>query len=227
MHKHYRRFCHQIIDVDEWGQIAMLNVLLHYARTQFLDPNAHEGGEQAADGSKKEKAFYSDDEEEQEEGAEKTNGVLLGMFFVCSRHKIIASNTIDPDLRLLLTSVNPLLNSRNAGVIVGVAMIYYHLAPREELSKIAKPLTRLLGSHREVQYVVLSNIAVIAAKAPVCYEIKRNESINQRSCLAIVCLRAPPQEVLCAVLGPHVYSHAQVGYSYGRCQREQHQHCPP
>lgn len=28
-----------LIDIDEWGQVAVINMLVRYARTQFLDPN--------------------------------------------------------------------------------------------------------------------------------------------------------------------------------------------
>jgi AP-3 complex subunit beta len=38
LHSHFRRICHMLIDVDEWGQIAILQVLTRYARTQFLEP---------------------------------------------------------------------------------------------------------------------------------------------------------------------------------------------
>jgi AP-3 complex subunit beta len=40
IHPHYRRICRMLIDTDEWGQIAIMNLFLRYARTQFVDPNA-------------------------------------------------------------------------------------------------------------------------------------------------------------------------------------------
>ena len=39
IHKNYRKFCNLLVDVDEWGQVMILNLLTRYARTQFLDPN--------------------------------------------------------------------------------------------------------------------------------------------------------------------------------------------
>ena len=39
IHKHFRKLCSLLVDVDEWGQIAILSMLTRYARTQFLDPN--------------------------------------------------------------------------------------------------------------------------------------------------------------------------------------------
>lgn len=61
IHKHYRKLCNLIIDVDEWGQIAILNILLRYARTQFLDPN--QGAGEIA-----EQPFYESSESDEGEG---------------------------------------------------------------------------------------------------------------------------------------------------------------
>ena len=54
---------------------------------------------------------------------------------------------------------------------MAVAQLYHHVAPRNELSIIAKPLIRLLKSHNEVQSIVLSNIATISAERPVSVEV--------------------------------------------------------
>lgn len=47
-------------------------------------------------------------------------------------------------------------------VVMSVAQLYHHLAPRGEVSVVAKSLVRLLRSHREVQSVVLNCIASIS-----------------------------------------------------------------
>ena len=52
---------------------------------------------------------------------------------------------------------------------MAVAMIYWHLAPRSEVGRVVKPLVRLLGVHREIDYAVLANIATMAAERPVRY----------------------------------------------------------
>merc|ERR1711884_626249 len=66
---------------------------------------------------------------------------------------------MDPDHRLLLKSCKPLLQSRNAAVVMTVAQIYHHCAPRPEIQILAKPIIRLLRSHTEVQAIVLNCIA--------------------------------------------------------------------
>lgn len=39
IHKNYRKLCNLLIDVEEWGQVVIINMLTRYARTQFLSPN--------------------------------------------------------------------------------------------------------------------------------------------------------------------------------------------
>lgn len=55
---------------------------------------------------------------------------------------------MDPDHRLLLRNTKPLLQSRSAAVVMAVAQLYFHLAPKAEVGVIAKALVRLLRSHR-------------------------------------------------------------------------------
>lgn len=74
---------------------------------------------------------------------------------------------LDVDHELLLKSCIPLLQSRNSGVVLAVSKLFYYLSPASEAEKIAKPLVRILRSHREQSYVVLSNIATISLKRPV------------------------------------------------------------
>lgn len=39
IHKNYRKLCNLLIDIDEWGQVAVIHMLTRYARTQFINPN--------------------------------------------------------------------------------------------------------------------------------------------------------------------------------------------
>ena len=40
IHAHYRKLCNSLIDIDEWGQITLLNMFARYVRTHFANPNA-------------------------------------------------------------------------------------------------------------------------------------------------------------------------------------------
>ncbi|PPQ75253.1 hypothetical protein CVT24_007431 [Panaeolus cyanescens] len=43
LHQHYRRLCKILLDVDEWGQVGLMNLLLRYVRTMLARPIIHEG----------------------------------------------------------------------------------------------------------------------------------------------------------------------------------------
>lgn len=143
IHKNYRKLCNLLADVDEWGQVIIVNMLTRYGRTQFVDPNIN-----AVDEDSDSNQFYSDDNEsdsvKEPVSDNKTTYVL------------------DADHRLLLRNTKPLLQSRNAAVVMSVAQLYHHLAPRSDVSIVAKSLIRLLRSYREVQSIVLNSIASIS-----------------------------------------------------------------
>ena len=43
IHRNYRKLCSLLVDVEEWGQVVIINMLTRYSRTQFLNPNAGVG----------------------------------------------------------------------------------------------------------------------------------------------------------------------------------------
>jgi AP-3 complex subunit beta len=75
---------------------------------------------------------------------------------------------MDKDHKLLLRSALPLLKSRNAGVVLGVASLYYYLGSGSPTicSKVGRALTRELRNHREIAYVVLCNVAQMCERWP-------------------------------------------------------------
>ncbi|KAM8804689.1 AP-3 complex subunit beta-2 isoform 2-T2 [Eudromia elegans] len=155
IHKNYRKLCNLLIDVEEWGQVVIINMLTRYARTQFLSPNQNESLlEESA-----EKAFYGSDEEDAKDAKAEAASLAKRKPYV-----------MDPDHRLLLRNTKPLLQSRNAAVVMAVAQLYFHLAPKAEVGVIAKALVRLLRSHSEVQYVVLQNVATMSIKRRGMFE---------------------------------------------------------
>uniref|UniRef100_A0A663M896 AP-3 complex subunit beta n=1 Tax=Athene cunicularia TaxID=194338 RepID=A0A663M896_ATHCN len=137
IHKNYRKLCNLLIDVEEWGQVVIINMLTRYARTQFLSPNQNDAKDAKAEAAS-----------------------------LAKRKPYV----MDPDHRLLLRNTKPLLQSRNAAVVMAVAQLYFHLAPKAEVGVIAKALVRLLRSHRSVQYVVLQNVATMSIKRRGMFE---------------------------------------------------------
>ncbi|XP_035996390.1 AP-3 complex subunit beta-1 isoform X2 [Fundulus heteroclitus] len=147
IHKNYRKLCNLLVDVEEWGQVVIINMLTRYARTQFTSP-----WKEDAVFDDNEKAFYDSDSEEKQ-GQKEAKPYIM-----------------DPDHRLLLRNTKPLLQSRNTAVVMAVAQLYWHLAPKHEVSIVTKSLVRLLRSHREVQYVVLENIATMSIQRKGMFE---------------------------------------------------------
>ena len=39
IHPHYRRICNSLVQVDPWGQVTILNMLLRYVRAHFAEPS--------------------------------------------------------------------------------------------------------------------------------------------------------------------------------------------
>ncbi|KAM6391763.1 AP-3 complex subunit beta-1 [Rhynochetos jubatus] len=149
IHKNYRKLCNLLVDVEEWGQVVIIHMLTRYARTQFVSPwKSDEVVEEYSENN-----FYESDEEEKEKD-----------------RKVKNTYTMDPDHRLLLRNTKPLLQSRNAAVVMAVAQLYWHLAPKSEAGIVSKSLVRLLRSNREVQYIVLQNIATMSIQRKGMFE---------------------------------------------------------
>lgn len=137
-----------LIDVDEWGQVLIINMLTRYARTQFADPNL----EDEVISDQEDKAFYDGSSE-----SEKSDKKPI--------------YTLDADHRLLLRQTKPLLQSRNAAVVMSVAQLYHHIAPKNDVTVVAKSLIRLLRSRKEVQSIVLTCIASMTLNRKAIFEM--------------------------------------------------------
>uniref|UniRef100_A0A674PF19 AP-3 complex subunit beta n=1 Tax=Takifugu rubripes TaxID=31033 RepID=A0A674PF19_TAKRU len=148
IHKNYRKLCNLLVDVEEWGQVVIISMLTRYARTQFTSP-----WKEVLIKKKIKNIFCSQsDSEDKKEQAQNKPYIM------------------DPDHRLLLRNTKPLLQSRNTAVVLAVAQLYWHLAPKHEVNVVSKSLVRLLRSHREVQYIVLQNIATMSIQRKGMFE---------------------------------------------------------
>jgi AP-3 complex subunit beta len=150
IHSVYRKLCKMVVDMDEWGQLAILRLMTTYARISF--PRRTKRVKRAATREQKAQDFYEDLEpkEEQEQDFEDVE-------------------VLDPDLELLLRSVQPLLQSRNSAVIVSVARLYLYLSPTEHLPNAIGPLIALLRSPKDVQQVALYNIVQVCLVTPTYF----------------------------------------------------------
>ncbi|EDO32097.1 predicted protein, partial [Nematostella vectensis] len=157
IHKNYRKLCQLLVDIDEWGQVTVIHMLTRYARTQFLDPNqqVHTVQTEWEEFYAKSDSSEADDNDNDEDKPKPEK-----------KHPYI----MDPDHRLLLRTCKPLLQSRNASVVMAVARLYHHCAPANEVTIVARALVKLLRGHREVQTVVLSNIATMSSTRKGTFE---------------------------------------------------------
>ncbi|KAK7033043.1 AP complex subunit beta [Favolaschia claudopus] len=115
LHQQYRRLCRILVDVDEWGQIDLLNLLLRYARTMLPRPTEDE---------------------------------------------------IDNDVKFLLTSAEPLFQSRNPAVVLAAARVFYYTGPPSYHSRLVQPLLRLLHTSKEVERVVIAYVHALSHSNP-------------------------------------------------------------
>lgn len=140
IHKHYRDLVRKLVDMDEWGQLATLQLLMKYSRRCFprrtkrltTVPN---------------KGFYTDEPGEEVDTGEE--GLI-----------------IDPDLVLLLKACKPLLQSRNSAVVVSVVSCFLYLGTSDYLKDAVGPLIALLRGPSDIQQVALYNIVSTALISP-------------------------------------------------------------
>ena len=179
--------------MDEWGQIVLMNALLRYARTQFLEPpeRSQDEGRMSGDGggfsgfgggdegmySKPMtlNQFYEDDEEDEDakggKGGKKSpkkRPTLSDSDEDEDEAEKAPKYEMDKDHKLLLRSSLPLLKSRNSGVVLAVSSLYYYLGSGSPTvcSKVGRALVRELKNQREITFVVLANIAQMAERWP-------------------------------------------------------------
>lgn len=150
IHPIYRTLCKQMVDMDEWGQIALLRLMTTYARRCF--PRRTKRVRKTPNRTAETKAadFYEDLEAQDEPSEGDYEEV----------------EELDPDLSLLLNSAKPLLSSRNSAVILSTARLYLYLSPTTHLPSAVGPLIALLRSPQEIVQVALSNIVHVTLTNP-------------------------------------------------------------
>ena len=146
VHPVYRRLCRMVVDMDEWGQLAVLKLMTGYARRCF--PQQIKKVKRAQTREQKARDFYEDIEpkEDQEDEFDEVQFT-------------------DPDLDLFLKSIQPLLQSRNSAVIISVARAYLYLAPAAYLHQAVGPLIALLRSPEDIQQVALYSIVQVCLQS--------------------------------------------------------------
>ena len=142
IHKHYRALIRKLVDMDEWGQLATLQVLMLYSRKCFPRRTKRRKKDKSA-------GFYDDDGSGEEDDG--------------SREEI---QVLDPDLELFLRACKPLLSSRNSAVIVSAARCLLYLGTIKDLDAAVGPLIALLRSGQDIQHVAMYDIVAVCLIRP-------------------------------------------------------------
>ncbi|KAH9481592.1 AP-3 complex subunit beta-2 [Psilocybe cubensis] len=148
LHPHFRRLCRVLVDVDEWGQVEMMRLLVRYVRVMCV--RTREGQAPPADGT----------------GTETGTGVEKGKVEGEKGIGFGYEEELDKDVKLLLESVLPVLQSRNPAVVMAAARVLFHAGPYRYWLKFVQPLLRLLDTSKEVERVVLVDLIAICKTAP-------------------------------------------------------------
>ncbi|TVY72610.1 AP-3 complex subunit beta-2 [Fusarium oxysporum f. sp. cubense] len=145
IHKHYRTLIKQVVDMDEWSQLATLRLMMYYARKCF--PRRTESPDESTENSQDQQVddFYG----ESRQGSRSQGSLVL-----------------DPDLALLLNGIRPLLQSRNAGVVVAVTRCYVDIGTPEYVKQAIGPLIALLRGAQDIQETALFNIVSVCLLRP-------------------------------------------------------------
>lgn len=175
--RYYKRLCETLPDVEEWGQIVLIEILLRYmiagqglvresimASPYSEDINSEMDGLDTGFTVKEETnvgsgAFQSQLLEMASksylEGPEKYLSHISfeekGAFQSAIPKFTSAKND---DVKILLQCTSPLLWSQNSAVILAAAGLHWIMAPKEDLSRIVKPLLFILRSSSAAAYVV-------------------------------------------------------------------------
>ncbi|XAR72008.1 hypothetical protein NMG60_11018496 [Bertholletia excelsa] len=190
--RNYGRLCQTLPDVEEWGQIVLIEILLRYLIARhglvkesiMISSCCMEDYHSEADGSETEfgskeyssyegRKFYESEIAETIsrcylEGPEK----YLSRPTDADRHSFgldisnFTSAKHNDDVKLLLQCTSPLLWSQNSAVVLAAAGVHWIMAPRENINRIVKPLLFVLRSSNDSKYVVLCNIQVFAKAMP-------------------------------------------------------------
>ncbi|WOH12388.1 hypothetical protein DCAR_0831891 [Daucus carota subsp. sativus] len=188
--RHYKKLCETLPDVEEWGQIVLIEILLRYViarqglvRESIMASPYSEYLDSEIDGPDRDFAVK-----------EETNVVSIGAYqsqllqmasksYLEGPEKYLSQMNFEDkgafqsglpkftsakndDVKILLQCTSPLLWSHNSAVILAAAGLHWIMAPKEDLRRIVKPLLFILRSSSASAYVALCNIQVFAKAMP-------------------------------------------------------------
>ncbi|KAL3650143.1 hypothetical protein CASFOL_006546 [Castilleja foliolosa] len=195
--RNYKRLCETLPDVEEWGQIVLIGILIRYViakhglvgESLMLSSNAL--GKR--DNSEKEDSeshltikkdldgigfdVYNEIADIVSRSYLEGPDKYLSQLGQVNRDSLgfdgscVTSARSNADVKLLLQCTSPLLWSLNSAVVLAASGVHWIMAPKEDIKKIVKPLLFLLRSSSPSKYVVLCNIQVFAKAMPSVFSL--------------------------------------------------------
>lgn len=188
--RNYKRLCEILPDVEEWGQIVLIGILLRYVIARhgliresiMLSPYSEfyssEKDGLDMDFAVKEEINYLGSGIHQSKLVDMVSKSYLEGPVKYLSHSSYAdksslqldstnfTSSKNDDVKILLQCTSPLLWSQNSAVVLAAAGLHWIMAPREDIRRIVKPLLFILRSSRASTYVMLCNIQVFAKAMP-------------------------------------------------------------
>ncbi|KAK8466922.1 hypothetical protein PHAVU_008G232400 [Phaseolus vulgaris] len=186
--RNYRRLCEILPDVEEWGQIILIGILLRYviAKHGLVKESVMFSLSSKDVGNLEEDESHIASKEDSIYAIDKTVSELAKMIFQCyiegpdeylsrsSSTKMVApkldasqyTSCSNDVVKILLQSTSPLLWSNNSAVVLAAASVHWIMSSKEHIKRIVKPLLFVLRSSSASRYVVLCNIQVFAKAMP-------------------------------------------------------------
>lgn len=174
--RNYRKLCEILPDVEDWGQIMLIGILLRYviARHGLVKESIMFSLYNKDDGNLQEDEHYVTLKEDAGYATENTVSELANMIFQCYIEgpdeylsRSTSTNRVAPKLdvsqytscsndvvKILLQCTSPLLWSHNSAVVLAAAGVHWIMASKEDVKRIIKPLLFVLRSSYASRYVV-------------------------------------------------------------------------
>ncbi|KAH9766699.1 AP3-complex subunit beta-A [Citrus sinensis] len=176
--RNYRNLCQILPDVEEWGQILLIEILLRYVvASHGLVKESIMSSLLCIESSHSEKDVFDVNVALEDNGipsrtydSELVNLVSrsyiegLGEYLTRSSDTNarlsdlngarFTSGQTNDDVKLLLQCTSPLLWSHNSAVVLAAAGVHWIMSPKEDIKRIVKPLLFILRSSGASKYVV-------------------------------------------------------------------------
>jgi AP-3 complex subunit beta len=148
VHPNYKSIVKKLVDMDEWSQLATLQLMLEYSRRCFpRRTKTIPKNQKPTDVDE----FYADDASKSSGNGGDTEQIIV----------------LDPDLELLLDSAKLLLYSRSSAVIIAVARCFLYLGSTLHISQTAGPLMSTLRAAPDIMTQAMTTIVSICQRSPL------------------------------------------------------------